>query len=221
LVQPSGLLANITPATLTYAATPAARTAGQSLAGLSGSLSGFVAGETESNDTTGAIAWTTPANASSRAGQYAIDGGGLTAANYDFVEAPGNATSLTLRPAAVPPTPTPPAAPAPPAPPVVIPSAPTLPPGALSAIADLQATILVSPAEFPDSLDQPMTLIAAQSFDVSALSAGGSAGANGLGSNGYSNASSWGVHPVEDAQRMIGNTGVSLRILGGGVRLPQ
>jgi hypothetical protein len=99
LVQPTGMTANITPATLTYEASTASRTAGRSLTGFSGSLSGFVAGETQSNDTAGTLVWTTPAITGSSAGRYAIDGGGLTAANYVFLEAPGNATALTLTPA--------------------------------------------------------------------------------------------------------------------------
>jgi hypothetical protein len=219
LVQPTGLVASITPATLTYDATPASRTAGQSPTGLSGSLGGFVANETEAADTTGTLAWTTPANAGSRAGQYAIDGGGLTAANYVFVEAPGNATALTLLAAAVPPMP-PPIPTPPPAPPV--PSV-SLPPGALSALAGLQAMMLVSPpAEPPASLDQPVTLIgSAQGVDSGTLGAGGSADVDTMGSTGDTEAPSWRQDPVvADSERRIGTTGVSLRILSGGVRLP-
>jgi hypothetical protein len=153
LVQPTGLSANITPATLIYEATPAGRTAGQSLTGFSGALSGFVAGETQVNATTGTLAWTTPANAGSRAGQYAINGSGLTASNYVFIEAPGNAAALTL-------------APAPPS------GVQALPPGAQSAIAGLQAAML----------DE---------------------------------------YPVAGTARTIGTTSASLRVVNGGVRLPQ
>ena len=137
LVQPTGLVANITPATLTYNATPASRTAGQAPSGLSGSLSGFVAADTQGIDTTGALLWTTTAGAGSQPGQYAIDGGGLTAANYVFVEAPGNAAALTLQPAAVPPP---------------VPSIPAPPQAALNAIAQLQSMILQStPDAQPDT----------------------------------------------------------------------
>ena len=38
----------------------------------------------------------------SQPGVYGIDGGGLTASNYDFVQAAGNASALTLRPATPP-----------------------------------------------------------------------------------------------------------------------
>jgi len=219
LVQPSGLNANITPATLSYEATPATRTAGQSLAGLSGSLSGFVAGETPANATVGTLAWTTPADAGSRAGQYAIDGGGLTADNYLFVEAPGNATALTLQPAAAPPVPIPPPAPLPP-PPAPLPpvtSTPTLPSGGSSAIAAMQATLQMPPAESPDALAAPVTLIAAQ--DVASLGASGDIGFDSIGGGGDPEGSSGSQPPVADIRRMIGTT--PLRIVSGGVRLPQ
>jgi hypothetical protein len=211
LVQPTGLVASITPATLTYDATPASRTAGQSPTGLGGSLSGFVANETQSADTTGTLAWTTPANAGSRPGQYAIDGGGLTAANYVFVEAASNAAALTLQPAAVPPTPSSPSVP-----PVT--SAP-LPLGAVSAIAELQAAML--PAASPEALEQPVILIAAQGPDSGSLDTNGAADVGSTGSTGDSNAPSWREYPVPDTKRLIGTTGVSLQIVGGGVRLPE
>ncbi len=187
LVQPTGLVASITPATLTYEATPASRTVGHLPTGLGGSLSGFVAGESQSNDTAGTLAWTTPANAGSGAGHYAIDGGGLTATNYVFVEAPGNAAALTLAPAAVPPPP--------------VSAAPALPPGALSAIAALQAMVQVSGAGPPESFDEPPTLLAAEGAD--------------------SLASTWHVDPLDDTSRRIGTTPGSIRIVNGGVRLPQ
>jgi hypothetical protein len=197
LVQPIGLVASITPATLTYDAAPASRTAGQPPTGLGGSLSGFVAGESQPNDTAGTLAWTTPANAGSGAGQYAIDGGGLTAENYVFVEAAGNAAALTLTPAAVSPH---------------VP-APALPRDAVSAIAALQAMMQVSGAGPPELLDQPAALVAAQFAD------GGIPGAKGADAD--SRASAWGVGPLEDTKRRIGTTLGSLRIVNGGVRLPK
>ena len=209
LVQPTGLIANITPATLIYEATPASRTAGQSLTGFSGSLSGFVAGETQVNDTIGTLAWTTPANAASRAGRYAIEGSGLTAANYVFVEAPGNAAALTLQPAAVPVPP--------------VPSTPSLPVAALSAIAGLQAAVLTSSATEPsDSLDQSVTLSAAPDADggiPGALASAGIDSIDSIGSTGDLTASSWDEHPVADTQQKIGTAAGFLHIVNGGVRL--
>ncbi|MBL8305454.1 MAG: caspase family protein [Rubrivivax sp.] len=95
-VANGSVLAAINPATLTYLATPASGIAGQALPSLSGTLGGFVAGETQASATTGALVWTTTATASSPAGVYGISGGGLAALNYLFVQAPGNASALTL-----------------------------------------------------------------------------------------------------------------------------
>ena len=103
---------NITPATLTYTAVAASFTAGQTPSGLSGTLAGFVLGDTELSATTGTLAWTTTAGAGSGPGRYAIDGSGLTATNYVFVEAAANATALTLLTPISPPSgPTAPSAP--------------------------------------------------------------------------------------------------------------
>ena len=96
LSQPDGVTANITPATLTYTATAASGVSGQALPTLTGTLSGFVGGDTQASATTGGLAWNTNATTTSAAGAYAISGGGLTAANYVFNEAPGNATALTI-----------------------------------------------------------------------------------------------------------------------------
>ncbi|PFH12288.1 filamentous hemagglutinin family protein [Collimonas sp. PA-H2] len=94
--------ANITPATLTYTAAPASSIAGQTPSGLSGTLSGLLGGDTLGDATTGSLAWTTNAQPTSQPGLYAIDGGGLSAMNYVFVQAAGNATALTLKPGAAP-----------------------------------------------------------------------------------------------------------------------
>jgi hypothetical protein len=109
--------ANITPATLTYNATAASRSAGQVPSGLSGSLTGFVPGDTQASDTTGTLLWTTTAAATSQAGPYV------------FIEAPCNAAALTLQPAVVPPT---------------VASSPPVPQAALNGIAQLQADILMA-----------------------------------------------------------------------------
>jgi len=97
--------ANITPATLTYNATPASFLTGQIPTGLTGVLSGLMTGDTIANTTTGTLLWSTPATTASAAGQYAITGGGLTlvSGNYfPFLQAAGNATALTLRPGLLP-----------------------------------------------------------------------------------------------------------------------
>ena len=89
--------ASITPATLTYTANPADKLVGAPLPLLTGSVSGFVAGETQATATTGSLGFVTPALAESPAGQYAVNGSGLAARNYVFSQAPGNATALTVR----------------------------------------------------------------------------------------------------------------------------
>ncbi|WP_082807065.1 YDG domain-containing protein [Collimonas pratensis] len=94
--------ANITPATLTYTATPASSIAGQTPSGLTGTLSGLVGGDTLGSATSGSLSWTTNAQPTSLPGLYAIDGGGLSAMNYVFVQAAGNAAALTLKPGAAP-----------------------------------------------------------------------------------------------------------------------
>ncbi len=72
--------------------------------------------------------------------------------------------------------------------------------------------LLVSPAESPEALDQPVTLIAAQSGDGGSLGAGGASD---------SVASSWGESSIPDTTRMIGTTGGTVRIVSGVVRLSQ
>lgn len=93
--QPS-LTADITPATLTYNATPASVLSGQNPSGLTGTITGFVNGEVLADTTTGSPLWTTTATYRSEAGQYPINGSGLNAGNYAFAQAIGNATALTL-----------------------------------------------------------------------------------------------------------------------------
>jgi filamentous hemagglutinin family protein len=89
----------INPATLTYTATSATRAYGAANPTLSGTVTGFVAGDTQTSATTGTLSFTTTANATSNVGSYAINGGGLTASNYVFVQAPANATALSITPA--------------------------------------------------------------------------------------------------------------------------
>ena len=98
VLAPLKLSASITPATLTYTANPAQRAFGGLNPVFSGTVSGFVAGETEASATTGTLAFTSPATPDSAIGNFAINGGGLTAdfGNYQFVQAPGNATALTI-----------------------------------------------------------------------------------------------------------------------------
>jgi hypothetical protein len=90
--------ASTTPATLLYTATSAVSKVGATPSGLTGKVTGFVAGQTLATATTGNAVWTSNATSKSPAGTYYIDGSGLTAdyGNYVFAQAPGNATALVL-----------------------------------------------------------------------------------------------------------------------------
>jgi filamentous hemagglutinin family protein len=94
--------AHIDPATLTFVANPATLVAGAPLSTLSGSVTGFVAGDTLTSATSGRLEFTTPANARSLPGRYAINGSGLASTNYVFEQDPGNALALTLMPLSLP-----------------------------------------------------------------------------------------------------------------------
>ncbi|KRE82892.1 hypothetical protein ASG75_15220 [Rhodanobacter sp. Soil772] len=91
----------INPATLTYTATSASSIYGNTPSGLTGTVTGFVNGQTLASATTGTASFTTGATATSNVGSYAIDGSGLTAnyGNYTFAQAAGNAAALTINPA--------------------------------------------------------------------------------------------------------------------------
>jgi filamentous hemagglutinin family protein len=95
--------ANITPVTLTYTADATGRTYGAANPAFSGTLTGFVNGESLATATTGTLSWTTPATTTSNVGSYAVDGSGLVAnnGNYIFVQAAGNNSALTVTPAAL------------------------------------------------------------------------------------------------------------------------
>jgi len=96
----SGTL-GITPATLTYVATQTSRTYGAANGTLGGDVTGFVLDQTQATATTGTLAFSSVATASSGVGTYSVVGSGLAAnaGNYVFVQAPPNATALTVTPA--------------------------------------------------------------------------------------------------------------------------
>ncbi len=89
---------SITPATLTYNANAASMVYGNAVPALSGTVTGFVPGENIGNATTGSLAFTTTVTSTSNVGSYDISGSGLTAnnGNYIFIQAPVNATALTI-----------------------------------------------------------------------------------------------------------------------------
>ena len=88
--------ANITPATLIYSADPTTVYVGFPIGTLTGSVKGLLGSDTVASDTTGALVWTTPLTDSNAVGSYAINGSGLSAANYVFAQDPTNATALSV-----------------------------------------------------------------------------------------------------------------------------
>ncbi|OOQ57038.1 hypothetical protein BC343_16005 [Mucilaginibacter pedocola] len=87
----------IDKAVLTYTANAASRNYNQADPAFSGTLSGFVNGDNEATATTGTIVYSTTANSTSPAGAiYPIAGSGLSAANYIFAQAVGNANAFTI-----------------------------------------------------------------------------------------------------------------------------
>lgn len=90
----------VVPAALTYVADPAARFVGAPNPALGGTVTGFVAGDTLQGATSGTLAFTTPAGPGARAGRYPVLGGGLSAVNYTFGQAPANAGALLVAPLA-------------------------------------------------------------------------------------------------------------------------
>jgi filamentous hemagglutinin family protein len=89
----------VNPATLTYSAATASRSYGAANPGFTGSVTGFVGSDTLGSATTGTPSFASTATTNTGAGSHAIDGSGLTAANYVFAQAAGNATALTITPA--------------------------------------------------------------------------------------------------------------------------
>jgi len=91
----------IVPATLTYTANATSRTYGAVDPAFTGTVTGFVLGQTLATATTGTLAFGVTTTSGSDVGAYAINGSGLTAdnGNYVFVQAPGNATAYTINPA--------------------------------------------------------------------------------------------------------------------------
>jgi filamentous hemagglutinin family protein len=103
LTSPAGYVLNvtnaalaITPAPLTFVADPATRTQGQPNPAFTGSVTGLRNEDSLGGATTGTLTWTSPAGTGSAPGSYAINGGGLSATNYVFTQAEGNASALVV-----------------------------------------------------------------------------------------------------------------------------
>jgi hypothetical protein len=88
---------------LAYVADPATRVYGAANPAFTGTVSGLQNDDALGNVTAGTLTFTSPATASSNVGTYAINGSGLTVTSpsygSDILQAPGNATALTITPA--------------------------------------------------------------------------------------------------------------------------
>lgn len=98
LANPPALRGNIDPAPLLATADPALLPVGGTVPTLSGSFSGFVDGQTLTSLTASGYnaSWSTAANGSSAAGQYAIVGS-FNDPNYAVAQGAGNAQALTAK----------------------------------------------------------------------------------------------------------------------------
>ena len=93
----------VTPATLTIVAQAATRTYGAAEPTFAGSVTGLRNGDALSAAVTGTLAFSTNATLSSNVGTYGLTGSGLSlvGANYVLAQAAGNATALSVTPAAL------------------------------------------------------------------------------------------------------------------------
>ena len=93
--------ASITPATLYYVGQSGSnRPYGAANPVFSGTVTGFVGGDTLASTTSGTAVFTSNATPASNVGSYGLNGSGLmlTTGNYVLAQAPGNATALTINP---------------------------------------------------------------------------------------------------------------------------
>ena len=96
----------IAPATLTATANAASMTYGSSVPALSGTVTGFVDGQTLASDG-GTASWTTSATSASKAGIYGITGsvsmnlGNPYIEDYTIIQSPGNSSALTITPGGI------------------------------------------------------------------------------------------------------------------------
>lgn len=99
VLKAANVSGGITPALLTVTADPASRIFGVANPTFTGSVTGFVAGETVTSATTGKLQFSSAATPTSNIGNYEINGTGLTAnnGNYLIVQDPQNKIALTIQ----------------------------------------------------------------------------------------------------------------------------
>jgi hypothetical protein len=83
-------------ALLSYVATPATKTYLAPNPTFTGTVTGFINGDTQATATTGTLSFISTATDSSPQGSYPIDGSGLSANNYGFAQAPANGSALIV-----------------------------------------------------------------------------------------------------------------------------
>jgi gliding motility-associated-like protein len=86
----------ITKNTLSYVATPASRAFNTANPSVTGTVTGFLNGDTQASATTGTLSFSTTATTSTPVGTYAIDGAGLSSANYNIVQDASNASAFSI-----------------------------------------------------------------------------------------------------------------------------
>ncbi len=91
----------INKAVLTYTANSASKVYGTANPAFTGTITGFKYADNLANATTGTATFTSTATNLTAIGSYAINGAGLTAANYTFGQAASNASALSITPKAV------------------------------------------------------------------------------------------------------------------------
>jgi filamentous hemagglutinin family protein len=101
LLNPIAAQADITPAQLLYVADAVAHVLGTPPIAYSGHVTGWVGGDTQANASTGSAVFSAPPPSATPPGSHAVEGSGLSAQNYVFAQAPGNAQALRVLPARV------------------------------------------------------------------------------------------------------------------------
>jgi hypothetical protein len=96
VINYTGANLSISKATLTYVATPVSRPFQSVNPTFTGTVTGFINGDSQTSATTGTLSFTSTATANSAIGSYPIIGGGLSAVNYNFIQAAANNTALTI-----------------------------------------------------------------------------------------------------------------------------
>ena len=86
----------VTQAALTYVANPVAREYNTANPSVSGMVTGFLNGDTQSSATTGTLSFSTAVTPATAVGTYPITGSGLSSANYSFVQSAANSTAFSI-----------------------------------------------------------------------------------------------------------------------------